>query len=219
MAGGHLLVINPNSSSAVTGAIDQAMAPLRSNSGTTIEVVGIADGPSGIETQAHVEQVVPLVLRTIRERPDASGYVISCFSDPGLHAAREATEKPVFGIAECGILTALTLGARFGLISILPRVIQRHIRFIGAMGMGPRFAGDRAIGRGVGELADENATFTRMRDVGVELRDRDGADVVVMACSGMAQYRSRLADSLGIPVVEPSQAAVSMALGRLQLGW
>lgn len=214
-----LLVINPNSSPVVTQAIDQALDPFRSNAGPRIEVTGIADGPNGIETQEHVEQVVPLVLRTIRQRQDASGYVISCFSDPGLYAARETTSKPVFGIAECGILTALSLGARFGLISILPGVIQRHIRFIGAMGMGLRFAGDRAIGRGVAELTDEKATFARMRDVGIELRDRDGADVVVMACAGMAQYRSRLADSLGIPVVEPSQAAVSMALGRIQLGW
>ncbi len=215
----ELLVINPNSSSAVTAAIDRAVTPLREGTSTAIKVIGIAEGPPGIENQAHVEQVVPLVLDAVRKNPQAAGYVISCFSDPGLYAAREATSKPVFGIAECGILTALTLGARFGLISILPKVIQRHIRFVGAMGAGQRFAGDRAIGRGVTQLSDEDATFTRMRDVGIELRDRDGADVVVMACAGMAQYRERLSGALGIPVVEPSQAAVSMALGRLRLGW
>ena len=33
--------------------------------------------------------------------------MIACYSDPGLHAAREVTTKPVLGIAECGILTAL----------------------------------------------------------------------------------------------------------------
>lgn len=219
MTSDYLLVINPNSSTAVTSAIDRAMTPFRTNSGTLIKVIGTTEGPAGIETQAHVEQVVPLVINTIRDNPGASGYVISCFSDPGLHAARECTAKPVFGIAECGILTALTLGARFGLISILPKVIPRHIRVVGAMGLMPRFAGDRAIGRDVGALADAEATFTRMRDVGTELRDNDGADVIVMACAGMADYRAQLAEVLSIPVVEPSQAAVAMALGRLRLGW
>jgi Asp/Glu/hydantoin racemase len=55
------------------------------------------------------------------------------------------------------------------------------------MGVRDRFAGDRAIGRRVTELADERETFSRMRDVGAELRDRDGADILVMACAGMAQ--------------------------------
>lgn len=217
--GGPLLVINPNSSIKVTEAIDRAMAPLRAASSTTISVVRLEDGPPGIETQQDVESVVPLIVRRIRDSNDAAGYVIACFSDPGLHAAREATSRPVFGIAECGVLTALTLGARFGLISILQQVVPRHLRFLGAMGMMSRFAGDRAIGLKVAELADQKSTFTRMKAVGAELRDEHGADVLVMACAGMAEYREGLAEALGIPVIEPSQAAASMALGRIALGW
>lgn len=216
---GYLLVINPNATVEVTRSIDRAMDAFRVDGEREIKVIGLSEGPKGIENQEHVELVVPLILSAIRRHPDASGYVISCFSDPGLYAAREIAVKPVFGIAECGILTALTLGARFGLISILPKVIPRHMRVVGAMGLMSRLAGDRAIGRGITQLADDDATFIRMRDVGIELRDNDGADVIVMACAGMANYRARLAEVLAIPVVEPSQAAVSMALGRLRLGW
>jgi len=215
----QLLVINPNSSVAVTEGIDRAMAPLRAATSTGIEVVRLKEGPPGIETQQDVERVVPLILRRVCEDNDAAAYVIACFSDPGLHAAREVTRRPVFGIAECGILTALTLGARFGLISILHQVIPRHLRFLGAMGVTDRFAGDCAVGLKVTELSDAKATFARMKEVGVELRDRHGADVLVMACAGMAEYRAGLAEALGIPVVEPSQAAASMALGRIALGW
>ncbi len=216
---GRLLVINPNSSVEVTKGIDRAMTPLRTPTGPAIDVVRIAEGPPGIETQQDVESVVPLIVRRVREDNDAAAYVIACFSDPGLYAAREAAQRPVFGIAECGILTALTLGARFGLISILRKVIPRHIRFLGAMGVMDRFAGDRAIDVKVTELADENTTFARMAAVGTELREQNGADVLVMACAGMAEYRARLADTLGIPVVEPTQAAAAMALGRIALGW
>ena len=125
----------------------------------------------------------------------------------------------MLGIAECGILTALTLGQRFGVISILRKSIPRHLRYVGQMGLNDRMAGDRAIGLGVTQLTDEARTFARMAEVAAELRDEDGADVLVMGCAGMARYRDRLQRHVGLPVVEPSQAAVSMAIGRSRLAW
>jgi allantoin racemase len=216
---GPILVINPNSTEAVTRAIDDAMAPLRRPGGPDIEVVGLVDGPPGIESQAHIESVVPLVLQQIGRRQDAAAFVIACYSDPGLYAAREATARPVLGIAECAMLTALMLGQRFGIISILKRAIARHLRHVGAMGLASRLAGDRAIGLGVVELSDEKRTLGRMIEVGAELRDVDRADVLIMGCAGMARYRDELASTLSVPVVEPSQAAVAMAIGRVELAW
>jgi Asp/Glu/hydantoin racemase len=45
------------------------------------------------------------------------------------------------------------------------------------------------------------------------------SDVIVMGCAGMAAHQAALQDALGIPVVEPSQAAVAMAMGQVQLDW
>jgi len=217
---GRILVVNPNSSKVVTAGIDAAMAPLRIPGGPEIECVSLEKGPPGIENEAHVAQVVPLVAEAVRARDnDCSAFVIACYSDPGLHAAREITTKPVLGIAECGILTAMTLGQRFGVISILRKSIPRHLRYVGQMGVMDRMAGDRAIGLGVLALADEVRTFARMAEVAAELRDLDGADVLVMGCAGMARYRERLQRHVGLPVVEPSQAAVAMAIGRSRLAW
>ena len=70
---------------------------------------------------------------------------------------------------------------------------------------------------GVTELADELRTYERMAATGRSLRDSHGADVIVMGCAGMARYRARLEAELGIPVVEPTQAATAMALGRVLL--
>src|SRR3954463_14817435 len=152
----RILVINPNSTQTVTDGIDRAMQPLRMAGGPLIEGVTLKDGPPGIETQAHVESVVAPISATGKSRDnDCSAFVIACYSDPGLHAAREVTSKPVLGIAECGILTALTLGQRFGVISILKKSIPRHLRYVGQMGLNDRMAGDRAIGLGVTELGDE----------------------------------------------------------------
>ena len=215
----RILVINPNSTEAVTRGIDAAMEPLRMKGGPAIECVTLKEGPPGIETQEHVESVTLPLRRLVAGSNEVDAFVIACYSDPGLHAAREITTKPVLGIAECGILTALTLGQRFGVISILRKSIPRHLRYVGQMGLNDRMAGDRAIGLGVTQLTDEARTFARMAEVAAELRDEDGADVLVMGCAGMARYRDRLQRHVGLPVVEPSQAAVSMAIGRSRLGW
>ena len=215
-----ILVINPNSSAAVTRSMDEACGRLRIAGGPVIECVTLEDGPPGIETQQHVESVVAPLLRTVTRREiDCSAFVIGCFSDPGIHALRELTKKPVLGICECGVLTALTLGQKFGVIAILRQSISRHLRYIAAMGVSDRLAGELAIGLGVSELADETKTFERMAAVGKGLRDDHGADVLVMGCAGMARYRQPLEDAVGLPIVEPTQAAVAMAIGRVSLGW
>jgi Asp/Glu/hydantoin racemase len=193
---------------------------LRIPGGPEIACLTLEEGPPGVESQTDADGVILPLFHLIRERDaDTAAFVIACFSDPGLFAAREATAKPVLGIAECGILTALTLGHRFGVISILAASVPRHLRYIGAMGLGQRLAGDLPIGLGVTELADARATLTRMIEVGRRLRDGHGADVLVMGCAGMARYRGDLQEAVRIPVVEPTQAAVTMALGRVRLGW
>jgi Asp/Glu/hydantoin racemase len=217
--GETIFVINPNSTEAVTRGIDRACEPLRMAGAPRIECVTLADGPPGIQTQRDVDGVVAPMLRLIAELdPRAAAFVVACFSDPGLHSARETTRRPVLGIMECGILTALTLGQRFGVIAILATSIPRHLRTINAMGVSSRLANERAVGLPVVELADESKTSNRMIEVGRALA-ADGANSIVMGCAGMAQYRDRVEQAAGVPVVEPTQAAVAMAIGRVRLGW
>ena len=216
----RILVINPNSTEAVTRGIDEACEPLRMAGGPAIDCVTLKEGPPGIETQQHVDGVVrPLLSLVSQKEKEYAAFVIACYSDPGLHSVREATKKPVLGISECGILTALTLGHRFGVIAILQKSIPRHLRYMGALGVTDRFAAELPVGIPVVELSDEKKTFGRMVQVGKTLREEHGADVVVMGCAGMARYRKPLQDEIGVPVVEPTQAAVAMAIGRVRLNW
>lgn len=216
----RILVINPNSTEAVTRGIDEACAPLRISGGPDIDCVTLEEGPPGVETQQHVDGVIPHLVSLVTEKErDYAAFVIACYSDPGLYSVREATKKPVLGISECAILTALTLGQKFGVIAILKQSIPRHLRYVGAMGLAERLAGELPVGLPVVELSDEKKTFGRMVDAGKTLRDTHGANVVIMGCAGMARYRKPLQDEIGIPVVEPTQAAVTMAIGRVRLRW
>ena len=197
-----------------------ALEPFRFDSGPIIKSVTNSDGPSGIESQQDADCAAVQVVDMIKRRDEeADAFVIACFSDPGIYGAREVTQKPVFGIAESGILTALSLGNSFGILAILDTSIPRHIRYIRSLGLEKRLAGDLAIGLGVAELSDDKKTFYRLQEVGKVLRDNRGASVLILGCAGMARYRQRLQESLEIPVVDPSQAAVSMAVSALLLDY
>lgn len=213
-----LYVINPNSIQAVTDGIDAALKPMRMNGGPEIRCVTLKDGPPGIQSQQHIDGLIMPLCNLVKSlEPTAAGFVIACFSDPGLYSVREITQKTVMGIAECGVLTALTQGHRFGVISILPTSIPRHLRYFSAMGVTSRLAADLAINRGVLELADKSQTLKSMIEVGKILRDTHGADVLVLGCAGMASFCEPLQQATGIPVVEPTQAAAAMAIGRMRL--
>ena len=216
----RIVVINPNSSVNVTEGIDAAMAPLRFSDGPRIDCQTLKEGPPGIETQRHVDSVVgPLCDLIEREDNRADAFVIACFSDPGLHSARETTNRPVLGISESSITTALTLGETFGIIAILPNSVTRHRRYIRQMGLERRLAGDRPIGIGVTGLSAEDGVESRMTEIGRQLIDEDGADTLILGCAGMAQYRQNLEHSLGVPVIDPSQAAVADAIAAVRLGY
>lgn len=214
----EILVVNPNSTGAVTEAIDRAAEPFRAAGGPEIRAVTNRAGPPGIQSQGDAGGVVPH-LRRVAADSNADALVLACFSDPGLHVLREDTGKPVIGIAEAGLLTALTLGERVGVLAILARSVPRHLRYVRQMGLDTRFAGDRPVDLEVVELADPVRTRARLLETGRELRDRDGADVLVLGCAGMADQRPALAQALGMPVVEPVQAAIGMAVASVMRGW
>ena len=211
----RIRVVNPNSNETVTRNLDAALDVLRFENGPEIVCSTLPEGPFGIETQADVESVV-LPLRRLVEADNASdAFVIACYSDPGLHVCREGTERPVFGIAECGVLTALARAGRFGVIAIGQRSIPRHMRYLRQMALVERLAGERPLGMTVAETASGEKTLERMIEVGRQLKEEDGAEAVVMGCAGMARHRRPLEDALGIPVIDPALAAVTMAIGAI----
>ena len=196
-------VVNPNSNEAVTRGIDEAVQPLRFADGPDIVCSTLTEGPFGIETQEHVESVA-LPLRRLVESDNASdAFIIACYSDPGLHVCREGTARPVFGIAECGVLTALARAERFGVIAIKQRSIARTSAICAQMGLTDRLAGERPLELSVAESASDK-TLPRMIEVGRALkdagrrqRDRDGLrrhGAPPRAARGRARYSGDRSD-------------------------
>ena len=211
-----IMTINPNSSDVVTRAIDDAVEPLRIVGGPSIKVVGLPTGPKGIATQQDSDSVIiPLTKLVKHETADA--FVIACFSDPGLHSVREAAGgRPVMGIAEWGLLKALTRGERFGIIALSESSVKRQQRMVRMMGIESRYAGSQPIGATAAESASENIR-ERMIIAGRELVSHMRADVVILGCAGMSSHQQAIEDAIGCPVIEPSQQAVAAAIGALAL--
>ena len=213
----RIVVINPNSNQTVTDGIAAGLEPLSISGGPEIECITLVESPFGIESQEDVDAVVfPLKERVLRnEKADA--YVIACYSDPGLDVCRKATNKPVFGIQESGVLTALSQGNKFGVIAITDDSIKRHLRYLRQMRVVERLAKERSAGLSVEESATGQGTYDRLCKVGTQLRDLDGAETIILGCAGMASHRALLEKFLCIPVIDPVQAATSMAIGAVLL--
>lgn len=212
---GPILVINPNSNPAVTAGLDAAMTPFRLSGGPAIECLTLPEGPFGIESQADSDASVPPLLALIRARADAAAIIIACYSDPGIDAAREATKAPVFGMQESGFLTAMARGDRIGVIAISDGSILRHRKYLRRMGVLERMVAERSLNMSVAETASGTGTFARLQDVSETLVRTDHADVIVLGCAGLSAHRATLEAAIGRPVVDPTLAAVAMALGAL----
>ena len=79
------------------------------------------------------------------ERGGIDAFIIGHFQEPGLLEIRGALDIPVVGLGEATMLAALSMGRRFGLVTIDPVFIEWHERQVRAHGLDQRLAGVHAI--------------------------------------------------------------------------
>jgi allantoin racemase len=209
----RILVINPNCSVDCSAGIAAAIAPFRFPGGVAVEVATLAEGPPAIYSWRDWHAVVgPLCRRIESERADA--YVIACASDPGIEAARLVTRQPVFGVFRSAVAAAVARAERFGVIALVDQSKPRHLLALRAMGLAGRLAAEVALNVTMETLLDPVLARLRLIAAGRELAAA-GAGAVVLGCTGMAHHREAIADAVGLPVIEPCQAGVLMALGAV----
>lgn len=216
----HIRVINPNTTAEMTATIDQAARDLASP-GTRITAVNPAHGPVSIES--HFDEAISAVgvLEEVLagEREDTDAYVIACFGDPGLMAARELTRAPVIGIAEAAFHMASLISTRFSVVTTLGRtaIIAEHL--LNQYGFRHHCRRVRAAEIPVLEL-EENADIAVERVIAECQRAKaeDNIGAIVLGCGGMARLTQRISDEVGLPVVEGVTAAVKLAEALAGLG-
>lgn len=211
----RILVINPNSSLSCTQGIAAALASFGDG---RFEVVRLPDGPPAIATWRDWHAVAEPLCRMVEQHDvgaplDApvGAYVIACVSDPGLEAVRLATARPVLGMLRCAVAAALTRAERFGIIGFLETSRARQFRVLQAMGLEARLAGWEPLGLPMEVLTDPAAPRGRIQAAARTLAAQ-GAEAIVLGCTGLAHHAEAAEDAAGLPVVEPCRAAGAMAL-------
>ena len=215
----RILVISPVVSQALLRGDEeyfQGLADLE----TDVEVASVKKGPTSIETFHDAVYAGPEILRLVREKHDTvDAIVVNCFADPAVDAAREITGKIVLGPAETAMSVALHLGATFSVISILPNTTPWVRWQARKLGVESRLAS--AIGIDIPVLEIDDAAGVTANEIvkAAELAiKRDGAEVIVLGCTGMVSVAQAVRERLPIPVVEPGATALKMAELLVKLG-
>ncbi|MDH4448153.1 MAG: aspartate/glutamate racemase family protein [Acidovorax sp.] len=215
----NLLLINPNTSKAMTQAIAEAARAVAAP-GTHIDAVHPSFGPASIES--HFEETIAAAgvaeqVRLAHQRPDA--VVIACFGDPGLDAAREATDAPVIGIAEAAFHAASFLCTGFSVVTTMTRTCITAEHLLHRYGLERRCRGVHGTDIPVLELEQAGESLvSRIEATARSALAHDRSGAIVLGCAGMAPLCATLSARLGVPVIDGVSVAVKMAEALCALG-
>jgi allantoin racemase len=214
----RLGLLNPNTdrrhTEAMAGVAHAALPP-----GCEVVAVTAARGPSSIESAADTAVAVGEVAAMVQANAGLDGYLISCFGDPGLDAARELAAAPVIGIGEAAFLAAGLVSGRFAVITTLARGIPALEDMIDARGVLRRCAGVLALDIPVADQgADHPDTTTAIVAASQRAVEERGAESLILACGGMADVARAVQDAVGVPVCDGVGFGAMLAYGLWRTG-
>jgi allantoin racemase len=211
-------VINPNTTRSMTLKIGAA-AKAAASPGVEVTTVNPDYGPASIEGYFDEAFSVPGLIEEIGKARDADAFVIACFDDTGLEAARCATLAPVIGIGEAAFHMASLIAAKFSVVTTLSRSIVPIEHNLAKYGLKSRCARVRAAEVPVLALEEpgSDARLHIEREIERALAE-DGAEAIVLGCAGMTDLARDLERKAGVPVLDGVACAVSLAESLVRLG-
>ena len=214
----RIRVINPNTTESMTATIGKAARAV-AGPGTLIEAVTSPMGPVSIESHYDEALSVPGVLASIAhgETQAVDGYVIACFGDPGLDAARELARGPVLGIAEAAMHAASFLGRGFSVVTTLGRTAGRAWDLAEHYGMNRFCLGVHACEIPVLKLETDPGARAAITQICRDALEQDSSDAIVLGCAGMADLCAAISQQLGVPVVDGVSAATVLVQSLVTL--
>jgi allantoin racemase len=207
----RILVINPNTTASMTAKIGKAAA-LAASAGTEIVAVNPVDGPPSIEGYFDEVFAMPGIMAEMAKAGTANAYVIACFDDTGLDAARCATDAPVIGIGEAAFHLATLIAGKFSVVTTLARSVPAIEHNLSKYGLSSRCAKVRASDVPVLELErpGSDAHHKISEEIAKAIAE-DKAEAIVLGCAGMADLAQRLSQEHGVPVLDGVACAVRLA--------
>ncbi|MFI9408094.1 aspartate/glutamate racemase family protein [Nocardia sp. NPDC052316] len=215
----RIRLINPNTTRAMTATIEECGRAV-AGPGTFLDAVTAEMGPASIESHYDEALSVPGLLAAIGRGEEAGvdGYVIACFGDPGLDAARELAVGPVIGIAEAAMQAASHLGRGFSVVTTLRRTVGRAADLVERYGRQRFCRGIHACELPVLALATDPDARKIVTEACRTAVDADGSDAIVLGCAGMSDLCAHIRAELGVPVIDGVAAATLTVQSLITLG-
>lgn len=197
-----------------------------SRSDVEMDIVSLDQGPESIESKYDEALSQPGVLEKIQETEKQSfdACLIDCFGDPALYAAREVVHIPVVGAGQSGMFLAAMIGRQFSVITVLDRIIPLIEDNAQVYGVSSKLASVRSVDIPVLDLKKDRDLLIQRLIKQAELAIKeDGADVIVLGCTGMvgsagAVEKGLREKELRVPVIDPVKSAVKFAESLVDLG-
>ncbi len=209
----RLLVINPNSSPEMTADIDKNVQTLAHEQLeiVTMPTPGAAPFIATYEDQFSSAAGMLELVRTYQDSFDA--FIIACHADPNLDLLKEASPKPVVGIAEASMKLATMLGHSFSVIGPVDKSSANKAALVDKYGLKRDLASIRAA-----DLEGDESLEDRLVSAGRRAISEDKAEVLVLGCAGFAGLDKRMSQVLQVPVLDGITCAVIIATGLVNYG-
>ena len=208
-----LAIINPNSTESMTLKCQEVALKFK-NSDTEIWASNPTDSPKSIE--GHYDEVQSLMglMQELKkaEKWGADAYIIACFDDPGIEAARELVSGPVIGICEAAMHMTTVVASSFSVVTTLNRSVPIIEELSHKYGMNKFCRKVRAANIPV--LALEDGTCNAIEKIENEILKavkEDNCEAIILGCAGMADLTIELSKRCNIPVVDGVLCAIKMA--------
>ena len=198
--------------------------------GTEVHVTSLkpADGAfTHIEYRSYEAVVSTGIVRAARAAA-AEGFdalAIGCFYDTALHDAREVSgDMVVTAPCAASLEIAASLANRFGIIVGRRKWVHQMNAAVRDNGMAERLSGFYPVELGVNDFqTDHDVTERRITAAGKKAIDEDFAEALILGCTLEIGFHDRLSQALGVPVIDPSIAALKRAEYAAELkrkcGW
>jgi allantoin racemase len=215
----RIKIINPNTTASFTERCLIAGRAVAAP-GTLILAGQPSRGTASVESYVDEATATLGVIEEVRagEAEGVNGYVIACFGDTGLEAAREVATGPVVGMTEAALYAAALIAPVFSIVTLPPRTRVFAERVLWHAGLERRCPKVRAIDVTVLDCDDEASVV--MEPFIAEARRailEDHAEAIILGCAGLQPLVEPLSLTLGVPVIEGVAAAVKFVEALLAM--
>jgi allantoin racemase len=209
----HWLILNPNTTAAVTERLRAHAAALMGHT-VILHTATAAFGAPYIADEISFTIAGHAALEAYTAHCEAHGepdaVLLGCFGDPGVWALRELSQRPVLGLAEAAMRQAAARG-RFAIVTGGAAWGPMLRRLALALGYANALASVHLVAPTGAELAADPAMARAVLGDACRLAAQD-ADVVILGGAGLAGMATALAGDVPALLIDSVTAGLQTLL-------